>query len=209
MKNIISALGISAIILFAGIAEAGVIKTSENGRNVIYVTSQTVGTSVQLQQTGGTTLTSRLADACGMIRLTKPSAGWSGNPTVNGTTVDRTTLSAITPPTCTGGTLTPAQTANFKDASDNIYLVGLTANTAATIGLPSTGSRTARVNGCGFARFAESTSSPWTSSSTMNIAGTAYTFSAITAQTYPPYCRNTGTSGTPNYVLYQPASTTP
>lgn len=213
MLNKISliALGCLSVLALPGIAHGQTVRVSETtstggSRNVIYVKGLTAGSSATLAQTGALTNSARLPDSCGMLKLTKPSAGWSGNITVNGTAVTISSLSVVTPPTCTGGTLTPAQTTNFKDASDNVYIVGLTANTAVTVGLPRNTTRTANANGCGIATFRESTSSPWSSTSTMTINGTAVTFGNITSQMYAPYCRNVGTSASPSYVRYEPSN---
>jgi len=199
-------------IIFAGVAIAGatclpaaadVLKSTELGKNVVYVTAQAPNTPVQLQSNGMTN-SAVLSSACGLLKIGKPTIGWTANPTVNGTPVDVASLAVGAVPTCAGGVLTPAPAANFKDSSDNVYIIGLTASTAQTVGKPSQSTRTANANGCGIAKFTESSTTPF---SAFTVAATAYDFATITGLTYPIICKNVGTSAAPNWQEYR--STTP
>ncbi|MBR8829808.1 MAG: hypothetical protein N5P05_001237 [Chroococcopsis gigantea SAG 12.99] len=179
-----------------------VIKTVERGRNVVYVKNLTPGQTVEMLNSGGTRPAAILANSCGMIRL-RPSQHDGSNVKVNGQNISISDPEALITAAC-NGTTAPG-TSNVLKVGEDIYIKGLTPSVAATVMVPSTGSRSVRANGCGLARFAESESSPWSSSSQFSIAGSVYTFGQLSNQAHAPYCRNVGSSGSPSYVRYEPA----
>ncbi|MDV3002534.1 MAG: hypothetical protein N5P05_004189 (plasmid) [Chroococcopsis gigantea SAG 12.99] len=184
-------------------ANTSVIKTVERGRNVVYVKNLSPGQTVEMASSGGTRPAAILANGCGMIRL-RPTQHNGSSVKVNGQDVSLTDPEVLTVAAC-NGTVAPG-TSNVLKVGEDIYIKGLTANSAATVLVPSSGTRSARANGCGMARFAESESAPWTSSSQFSIAGSSYTYGQLSTQTHPPYCRNLGNSASPSYVRYEPAA---
>jgi hypothetical protein len=182
-----------------------VVKVTERGKSVLYVKGATANQTVTLQGQGGTSPRAILANTCGMIRIAATVARTLGTSvTVNGTAVSLSSVPTATTTTCNGAT--PPQTTVFKDAGENLFIPGYTANQAVTVLLPGSGNRNARANGCGFARFSEPTNTTWNNSTSFVIQGTSYNYSTITAQTYPPVCRNVGTTAAPTYVKYEPAN---
>jgi hypothetical protein len=155
-----------------------------------------------MSSTGGTRPAAILANACGMIRLRENQ--YSGSTVnVNGQNISITDPEVLNSAVC-NGTTAPG-TANVLRVGEDIFIKGLTANSAATVLVPASGTRSARANGCGLARFTDRETAPWTASSQFSIAGSTYTFGQITNQTHPPYCRNVGSSASPSYVRYEPA----
>jgi hypothetical protein len=199
------AIAVALVGLTPQVLALEVVKVSERGRNVIYIKGATANQSVTLQGQGGTSPRAILANSCGMIRIAATQAQTLGTSvTVNGTAVSLTTVPTLTSAACNGST--PPQTTVFKDGSLNLYIPGYTANQAVTVLLPTSGSRNATANGCGLARFTEPTTSNWNSNTSFTVGGTSYTFGTMTSQTYPPVCRNVGTTASPTYVKYEPAN---
>ncbi|MFM6437975.1 MAG: hypothetical protein ACKPGW_23595 [Microcystis panniformis] len=60
--------------LIASSAQAQVVKTVENGRDVIYSRGHTPASSVQLTTTGGSRPTAILANGCGIVRVSANQA---------------------------------------------------------------------------------------------------------------------------------------
>lgn len=188
------------------------VLVTEKGKRSIYIMGESPGSTVTIQR-NVTLFTPKASDSCGVIKLNTPSSGfWSGTLTINGTNIPNGSLTQVSSvPSCTGGVLTPSQSANFQDSSRNIYVVRIGStpvlpNTVYTIGLPSRTTRTARVNGCGFARFNESSTDAWKNTEDLIIFGDSLRFSFIPTQNYPPLCRNVGTSASPTYWLYEAAN---
>ena len=201
LATVIAVVGLSASEALA----LEVIKVSERGRNVVYVKGATANQTVTLQGQGGTSPRAVLANSCGMIRISATQAQTLGNSvTVNGTAVSLASIPTLPSAACNGST--PPQTTAFKDGSLNVYIPGYTANQAATVLLPTSGSRNAQANGCGFARFSEPTNATWNSTTSFTVGGTSYTFGTMTSQNYPPVCRNVGTTAAPTYVKYEPVN---
>jgi hypothetical protein len=206
-KSLIASAAILSLI--ASAAQAEVIKTVENGRDIIYSRGNTAGSSVQLVTNGGSRPAAILANSCGIIRVSANQA----TPTsinINGTA--RSIANPVTltgAPVCNGstppwegGTTSAART----DPNGNFYFSGYNGGEAATVAVRASGNRTARANGCGIARFAEpAEGNPWGSDFSFTIGGTSYTLGSVTAQNYGPICRNVGTSGSPTYLKYEAA----
>ncbi|MFM6900190.1 MAG: hypothetical protein ACKPKF_24025 [Microcystis panniformis] len=196
--------------LIAGNAQAQVVKTVENGRDVIYSRGHTPASSVQLTTNGGSRPTAILANNCGIIRVSANQA------TPNSITINGTARSIATPVTLTGAPVCNGTTAPWdggltsaprKDPNGNFYFSGYTPSQAATVAVKAGGNRNATANGCGIARFAEpAEGNPWGTDFSFTIGGTSYTLGSVTAQNYGPLCRNVGSSGSPVYLRYEAAN---
>lgn len=190
-------------------AQAQVVKTVENGRDVIYSRGHTAGSSIQLTTNGGSRASAILANSCGIVRVSENQA------TPNSVTINGTARSIATPVSLSGapvcnGTTAPwdggTTSAARRDPSGNFYFSGYTPSQAATVAVRASGNRNATANGCGIARFAEpAEGNPWGSDFSFTIGGTNYTLGSVTAQNYGPLCRNVGSSGSPNYLRYEAA----
>jgi len=207
-KLLIAATTIFSLI--AGNAQAQVVKTVEDGRDVIYSRGHTAGSSIQLTTNGGSRPTAILANSCGIVRVSANQA------TPNTININGTARSIATPvnlsgaPVCNGSTppWNGGTTSEVrKDPNGNFYFSGYTPNQAATVAVKAGGNRTARANGCGIARFAEpAEGNPWGSDFSFTIGSTSYTLGSVTAQNYGPICRNVGSSGSPVYLRYEAAN---
>ena len=190
-------------------AQAQVVKTVENGRDVIYSFGHNPGISVQLLASS-TKPKATMASSCGIVKVTASQAT-PDEININGAARSITSPVALpgtpacngsTPP-WDGGTTSAAR----RDPNGNFYFSGYTPSQAVTIIAKSSGNRSATANGCGIARFAESAEgNPWGSDFSFTIGGTSYTLGSITAQNYGPLCRNVGTSGSPTYLIYEAAN---
>ena len=206
-KLLIAATAIFSLI--AGNAQAQVVKTVENGRDVIYSFGHNPGISVQLLASS-TKPKATMASSCGIVKVTASQAT-PDEININGAARSITSPVALpgtpacngsTPP-WDGGTTSAAR----RDPNGNFYFSGYTPSQAVTIIAKSSGNRSATANGCGIARFAESAEgNPWGSDFSFTIGGTSYTLGSITAQNYGPLCRNVGTSGSPTYLIYEAAN---
>jgi hypothetical protein len=209
-RVLIGSIALTLALGPAAIASANtVVRTTESGRDVIYVKGLTANQQVTLNTTGGNRAVAVLANNCGIVRVRSTQAT-PDNININGT--DRSIASPdsiASAPTCTGTTppWTGGTTSNARrDAAGNYYFSGYTPNTAATVLVATTGTRNAVANGCGIARFSEpADGNPWGTGFAFSIAGTSYTLGNVTSQNYPPLCRNVGTSQAPSYVRYEPA----
>jgi hypothetical protein len=175
--------------------------------NVIVHSGVTPGQKLLVELTGTPYKKNEKVGACGQIVLkTSTSMPTLGNSvTVNGTTIDLTTLPAGTAPKCTNGTWAgTAPTANFKETTSSgaikVYLVGYTANGSQQVLFPDLPAHfNATVNGCGFANI--KSTSAHTIGTSLKIAGTSYDISSLpTADT--PLCRKTASGS----QLYTPGS---
>lgn len=207
-KLLIAATAIFSLI--AGNAQAQVIKTVEDGRDVIYSRGHTAGSSIQLTTNGGSRPTAILANSCGIVRVSANQA------TPNSININGTARSIATPVSLSGAPVCNGSTPPWdggttsevrKDPNGNFYFSGYTPNQAATVAVKAGGNRTARANGCGIARFAEpAEGNPWGSDFSFTIGSTNYTLGSVTAQNYGPICRNVGSSGSPVYLRYEAAN---
>jgi hypothetical protein len=201
------AMGVIAIATPA--TSQTVFKTVENGRDVIYARGVTANTSLTLTTTGGTRPTAALANSCGIVRVSANQA------TPNNININGTARSIANPVTLTGAPVCTGSTAPWdggtnseprKDPNGNFYFSGYTPSQAATVLVASNGNRNATANQCGIARFAEpATGNPWGTDFTFTINGTSYTLGSMTSQSYPPLCRNVGTTASPTYLRYEAA----
>lgn len=207
-KLLIAATAIFSLI--GASAQAQVVKTLEDGRDVIYSRGHAAGSSIQLTTNGGSRATAILANNCGIIRVSANQA------TPNSININGTARSIASPVTLTGAPVCNGSTppwdggttsAARRDPNGNFYFSGYTPSQAATVAVRAGGNRTARANGCGIARFAEpAEGNPWGSDFSFTIGGTNYTLGSVTAQNYGPICRNVGTSGSPTYLRYEAAN---
>ncbi|MFM6323010.1 MAG: hypothetical protein ACKPGT_23790 [Microcystis sp.] len=208
IKHLVASTAILSLI--ASSAQAQVVKTVENGRDVIYSRGHTPASSVQLTTNGGSRPTAILANNCGIIRVSANQA------TPNSITINGTARSIATPVTLTGAPVCNGTTAPWdggltsaprKDPNGNFYFSGYTPSQAATVAVKAGGNRNATANGCGIARFAEpAEGNPWGTDFSFTIGGTSYTLGSVTAQNYGPLCRNVGSSGSPVYLRYEAAN---
>ena len=207
----IKLLASTAILLLIGTsAQAQVIKTVENGRDIIYSRGHTPAASVQLTTNGGSRTTAILANSCGIVRVSANQA------TPNSININGTARSIATPVTLTGAPVCNGPTPPWDggltstartDPNGNFYFSGYTPSQAATVAVKAGGNRNARANGCGIARFAEpAEGNPWGPTFAFTIGGTSYTLGSVTAQNYGPICRNVGTGGSPVYLRYEAAN---
>ena len=208
MKKLLAATAIFSLI--AGNVQAQVVRTTENGRDVIYSRGHTAGTPVQMGILGGTTPRAILANSCGIVRV---SASQATPDSININGIARSIANPVSlsgTPVCNGSTPPwegGATSAARRDPSGNFYFSGYTPNQAATVAARSSGSRNVTANGCGIARFAESAEgNPWGNDFSFTIGGTNYTLGSVTSQNYGPICRNVGTSGSPTYLIYEAAN---
>jgi len=207
-KLLIAATAIFSLI--GASAQAQVIKTVENERDVIYSRGHTPGSSIQLITNSGSRIIAILANNCGIIRVRANQA------TPTSININGTARSIASPVTLTGapvcnGSIAPwdggATSAARRDPDGNFYFSGYSPDQAATVAVKAGGNRTARANGCGIARFAEpQEGNPWGSDFSFSIGGTSYTLGSVTAQNYGPICRNVGSSGSPVYLRYEAAN---
>ena len=196
--------------LIAGNAQAQVVKTVENGRDVIYSRGHTPASSVQLTTNGGSRPTAILANGCGIVRVSANQA------TPNSININGTARSIATPVSLSGAPVCNGTTAPWdggltsaprKDPNGKFYFSGYTPSQAATVAVKAGGNRNATANGCGIARFAEpAEGNPWGTDFSFTIGGTNYTLGSVTAQNYGPLCRNVGSSGSPVYLRYEAAN---
>jgi hypothetical protein len=204
-KSLALVLGLLGTITAAteAIANADIIKTVERGRNVIYVKGLTPSTPIQLSA-GSNRATAILANSCGIIRVRQNQVPANNVMTINGTNYSTSDPDVISEaPVCNGANPPWTGTNPRKDAQNNFYFSGFTANAAATVLVASNENRSATANRCGIARFRDSESNPWPSNFSFSIGGNSYNLSTVTSQTYPPYCRNLGTGDAPIPVLYE------
>jgi hypothetical protein len=204
----IGAIGLTAIATLA--TSQTVFKTVENGRDVVYARGLTPNSALTLTTTGGSRPAALLPNACGIVRVSANQAT-PDKVNINGT--DRSTANAVTltgAPVCTGSTApwTGGTTSEpRRDPNGNYYFSGYTPNSAVTVLVSANGNRNATANQCGIARFTEpATGNPWGSDFTFTINGTSYTLGSMTAQSYPPLCRNVGTTANPTYLRYEAAN---
>jgi len=203
-KLLIAATAIFSLI--AGNAQAQVVKTVENGRDVIYSFGHNPGISVQLLASSSKPKAT-MASSCGIVKVTASQAT-PDSININGAARSITSPVALTgTPACNGSIPPWDDSAARKDTNVNFYFSGYTPSQAVTIIAKSSGNRSATANGCGIARFAESAEgNPWGSDFSFTIGGTSYTLGSVTAQNYGPLCRNVGSSGSPVYLRYEAAN---
>lgn len=122
------------------------------------------------------------ANFCGLVIVPVPTgASMPASITVDGTSVNTTTLPVQSVPQCVNNTLKEARPANFKDSTGRVIIVGKTSGVQSIVaypGVPSIKSITA--NACGYARISNSTSNP--APATFTYAGQTYTTATLPEQ---------------------------
>ncbi|MEG3440398.1 hypothetical protein V0288_24940 [Pannus brasiliensis CCIBt3594] len=185
-----------------------ITKTVEGGKDVIYASGLTPGSSIDLS-IDSTQPRAYLTDSCGLVRVSKNlvpptsiTVKVSNSPAYSLNLAD---LPVVQNPACTSAG-SPYDGA-FTDAEGNFYhFQNPIANVPYTIYVRSNTRRRATVNQCGFARFTESATTPWENNLNFSIGTNNYNLSNIPLKNYPPICRNVGTSQSPTFVLYLPAN---
>lgn len=141
------------------------------------------------------------ANYCGLLIVPVPSnAPMPASITVDAAAIDTSTLPVQSVPSCTNNVLKEPRTANFKDASGRVVLVGKTPGVQSEVtypGVPSARSLTA--NSCGYARITNSLTSPAPATFTYN--STPYTTASLPTQV-PARCITI--DGTPIKFVPQP-----
>ena len=178
-----------------------VYKATENGITTVYIDG-TAGNKVAVDLGQLTKTTSKLAAACGDVKISIPK----GNPSftglmVDGTAIDYASLPIQTLPTCTNGTFAEARTANFKTAKGQVVIVGKTANTSVSISVASESLRNLAINGCGtgLLRAPKGETLP----ATFTVNGTSYTLASLPDAGHGPVCKK---SASGSYAAYTPSS---
>lgn len=198
VRRTLALLGLGAIAAtaFAPAAMADVFKDSTGA---VYITGRTPTSKIQVTYNDVPRSRSVSANGCGLL-VVRPSTSLPISATirVNSTDITVASLTTETIPRCTGSTLEVPRTTNFKAGDGSVVIVGLTPNTAYSVGYNGVGSvRNATANACGFSKL--SSNSRYPSTGTIAIGSTSYNLATVPTQA-PPLCR----SG----VLYTPASST-
>lgn len=122
------------------------------------------------------------ANYCGLVIVPVPTgASMPASITVDGSSIATGSLSVQSVPQCVNNVLKEARSANFKDSTGRVIIVGKTAGVQSTVaypGVPST--KTITANACGYARISNSTTNPAPATFTYN--GTNYTTASLTEQ---------------------------
>jgi hypothetical protein len=189
-----------AIALSASKAEA----IQYNGNTVYRATEDTTQLAV-FSGTAGSTLsinagqtekiTSKIVDSCGTIRVTANADGTFTGLKIDNVTINTATLPIQTLPSCVGGTLSEARTANFKTPTNQVVIVGKTAGLSVAISNPAINTKNVKINACGFGIL---------KSPPMNFAigETQYTTANLPDATSAPYLKTI--NGSP--ACYTPAT---
>ena len=195
---IASSLSPAAAVQYNG---ATVYKATENGITTVYIDG-TAGNKVAVDLGQVTKTTSKLAAACGDVKISIPK----GNPTfsglkVDGVAIDYASLPIQILPTCTNGTFAEARTANFKTAKGQVVIVGKTPNTSVSIMLPGDSTKNLAINACGTGvlHAAKGDTLP----ATFTVNGTSYTLASLPDAGHGPVCKKTATG---SYAAYTPSS---
>jgi len=162
---------------------SNVYRAQERGQSYLYVSASS-GTEVTVSMPGSST-SARLANACGIIALSQPTAGWSGPIRVGSQTITPASLPTQLLPGCSDGQLAEARPNHFRDTNGRVYLVGFTAGSshAVTIARPVT--RRSTANACGFARISFGDTTP----QTVQVGGTSYNVMTLPNAGAGPICR--------------------
>jgi hypothetical protein len=167
----------------------------------IYITELSPDAPVEVQYPNFQRSRDVRADACGRVVLRNSSTSPIGSTvTVGGTAMDTSSLPIQLLPKCNNGIPEEARAANFKTSTGDVVIVGHTANSYTTISTPTTATRRARANACGFTRL--TSSNTYQHDPTMQIQiGSGSTAIGSLNQKGAPVCR----SG----VMYVPTSWLP
>lgn len=171
-------LGIASIAPASAIQynTSTVYKATDGGYTVV-VFSASAGSKIQVNLGNVSKPTAKIVGACGEIKLSVPSSGSFTGLKVDGTSVDASTLSTQTLPSCVNGTFAEARTSNFKTPSGQVVIVGKTPGTAASVELPQPTIKTVSINACGFGVLKESAT--FTLPTTFKVDATDYTTASL------------------------------
>lgn len=178
---------------------ATVYKAMDSG-NTVVVFSGTAGSKISVSLGSSDKSTARLAGGCGEVRVSPPASGDFTGLKVDGTSIDVSSLSTQTLPSCVGGTFAETRSANFKTPTGQVVVIGKTPGAAVAVTLPSATTRSVTVNACGFGVLKPTTGQ--TLPSSFSVDSTSYTLASLPNAGTPPYCRTV--NGTP--YGYIPAS---
>lgn len=177
-------IGLACVSALTAIAPALAVPFKDSSGNIHI---QDLTPNQQVTYDAGALSKKVTANYCGLLIIGVPTnAPMPASITVDGATVDTTSLPVLSVPSCTNNVLKEARSANFKDANGRVVLVGKTPGVQSTVdytGVPAT--KTLTANGCGYARISNSTTSPAPASFT--YAGTPYTTASLTT-TIPNRC---------------------
>lgn len=174
-----------------------VYKVITNGETRVYISGTPNATSsVALGYVDR--YSSRVAGACGEIRLSASSVGMT--PTIEvgspGTEITIASLPTQLLPSCSNGSFAESRTENFKTPAGEVVIVGQTPASAVLLNIPRDTNRTVRINACGMGTLRNSTS--FSIPESFSVDGVAKTLSTLPDAMNAPRC----TSG----VGYIPAS---
>lgn len=172
-----------------------VYKVTENGQTTVYI-SGTANATATVALGYVDRFSSRVAGACGEIRLSASSVGMTPTIGVAGTSVTLASLPSQLLPACTNGSFAEARSANFKTPAGDIVIVGQTPGSAVLLNVPKDTNRSVKINACGFGTLRNSTS--FSIPATFSVNGSSKTLSSLPSAMNAPRC----TSG----VGYVPAS---
>lgn len=128
----------------------------------------------------------RVADACGVVRLSASQIGANTSITFNDVAVDIAALPQQLQPSCSNGALAEPRTENYKTFDNNVIIVGLTPGQPYMANIPRDTTRNVRINACGFGRLRST--STFTIPESFNVNGSAVTLATLPDAVSPPRC---------------------
>lgn len=179
---------------------ATVYKAMDNGSAVV-VFSASPGSRISVNLGTSPRPAARLAGSCGEVRISPPSSGDFTGLQVDGTSIDASSLSVQTLPSCVNGVFSEARISNFKTPTGQVVVVGKTPSSAVSVSLPASVTRNVTVGACGFGVL-RPTSSSGPLPDSFSVDTTSYALATLPDATTAPYCRTV--NGTP--YGYVPAS---
>jgi hypothetical protein len=165
---------------------ATVYKTTIEGIDQI-VFSATANTRVAVSIENQVRNSGRIVGTCGEIKISSSTGDYSGLQ-VDDASVDSSTLSVMTLPSCVSGAFAESRPSNFKTPTGQVIIVGKTPGSAAKVNLPSDVIRYVTINGCGFGILKATTSSPIPAN--FKVGTDPYIFSSLTTSPGVPLCRS-------------------
>jgi hypothetical protein len=172
-----------------------VYKATENSIEIVYL-SGSANSTIQVKLGATDRPAARLAGACGEVRIPVPSSGSFAGLKVDAQSIDASSLSTLSIPSCLNGTFAEARPDNFKAPNGAVIIVGKTPQQAVTIALPSEQTRAVKLNACGFGQLKPATGS--TLPAEFMIDSTNYTVASLPDAQKGPICRTL-----PNNAGYQ------
>lgn len=193
--SLISALGIAiASNLFIPLESLAIpfnsntiykITNPTNGQEEVYF-SGTPNTSIQASMGLTDRYTTRVADGCGVVRLTASQIGVNTTIEFNNATVDIATLPQQLQPSCINGTLSEPRPDNYKTPEGNVIIVGLTPAQPYIANIPRNTTRRIRINTCGFGRLRST--STFTIPPSFDVNGSTITLATLPDSGAAPRC---------------------